>query len=279
MTKLPKVSIILPTYNGSRFIETAIKSVMKQSYEDFELLTIDDGSTDNVAEVISRFSERDPRIIHLRNEKNLGIQKSLNKGLREAKGEYIARIDDDDEWIDKDKLKKQVGFLDAHPDYVLVGTGAIVINEDGQELFRIIEPETDFEIRNKILYKICFVHSSIMFKKKATMKFGGYDESEDTRGCEDTDLWFKLGIIGNFTNLQTISVKRMYRTGSIASTHGNKIKRFRKEIRLIKTYRKYYPNYWQALLRAFLRLIIYRLLGFSFLVVLKNKLKRSVTKN
>jgi glycosyltransferase involved in cell wall biosynthesis len=277
MTKLPRVSIILPTYNGSRFIEQAIKSVLKQSYEDFELLIIDDGSTDKTSEIISEISEQDPRIICFRNNTNLGIQKTLNIGLRNTKGEYIARIDDDDEWIYKDKLKKQVDFLDAHPDYVLVGTGAIVINEDGQELFRYFNPETDKEIRNKILGKTCFIHPSVMFRKESAIKLGGYDELIEMKNFEDYILWLKMGTVGKFANLRIIGVKKMSWGGSISSK--NKIKRFRKRIIFVRKYRKYYPNYWQSQLRNYLRIITYGFLGFSSLVVLKNKLKRSVTKN
>lgn len=271
MTKFPKVSIILPTYNGSRFIERAIKSVLKQSYEDFELLIIDDGSTDNTAEVISRFSEEDIRVIYLKNDKNLGIQKSLNKGLREAKGKYIARIDDDDEWIDKDKLKAQVNFLDTHQDHVLVGTGVVVVNEKRQELYRFFNPEKDLEIRNKILGKNCFTHPSVMFRKDAAIKVSGYDESEEVRNREDFDLWLNLGIVGKLANLQIIGVKKMLRSGSITSK--NRIKRFKQRIKFIRKYRKCYPNYWRSQLRNYLRLIIYGLLDFSCFPIIKSRFK------
>ena len=271
MTKLPKVSIILPTYDGSRFIERAIKSVLEQSYLDFELFIIDDGSTDNVAEVISRFSERDPRILYLKNDKNLGIQKSLNRGLREAKGEYIARIDDDDEWIEKDKLKAQVDFLDNHHDYVLVGTGAVVINEKGKELFRIFKPETDFKIRSNLLLENCFMHPTVMFRKDAIMKIGGYDEEKEAKDLEDYVLWLKLGTVGKLANLQIIGIKKMRRTSSVTSKI--KIRRFKHRNQFIKKYRKYYPNYWQSLLRNYFRLIIYGYLDFSYFSVFKNRLK------
>jgi len=268
---LPKVSIILPTYNGNRFIEQAIESVLKQSYENFELIIIDDDSIDNTAEVICRFSERDSRILYLKNDENLGIQKSLNRGLRKAKGEYIARIDDDDEWIDKDKLKAQVDFLDNYHDYVLVGTGAVVVNEKGKELYRFFEPETDFKIRCKLLLKNCFIHPTVMFRKDAVMKIGGYDEEKEAKDREDYDLWLKLGTVGNLANLQIIGTKKMRRTGSITSK--NKIQRFKQRNQFIKKYRKYYPNYWQSLLRNYFRLIIYGYLDFSYFAVFKNRLK------
>lgn len=276
MNKKPRLSIILPTYNGSRFIEQAIKSVLKQSYEDFELLTIDDGSTDNVAEVISQFSERDPRIIYLRNEKNLGIQKSLNKGLREAKGEYIARIDDDDEWIDKDKLKAQIDFLDNSPEHVLVGTGAVWVNEEGQELYRGFKPETDYDIRKKILIRNCFIHSAVMLRKDVAIRVGGYDESSDVRNFEDYDLWLKLGVVGNLANLRIIGIRKSLRSGSIISD--NKGRSFKqriqfilRRIQFIKKYRGHYPNYGIALLCNYLRLILFGFIDVYHITVKNNK--------
>ena len=223
-----KVSIILPTYNGSRFIQRSIESILLQSFADFELLVIDDGSTDSTAEIIQEATRSDSRIVYLKNEKNLGIQKTLNKGLRAAKNEYIARIDDDDLWVDEDKLKKQVEFLDTHPDYVLVGTGVIIQNEEGAELFSFLNPQTDEEIRKKILGKNCFTHSSVMFRKSAAIKFGGYDESQETRHIEDYDLWLKLGTIGKIANLPCYSVRFTLRPGNISSK--NKIVQFRKDL-------------------------------------------------
>src|SRR4030042_3106655 len=98
-----KVSIILPTYNGGRFITKAIKSVLGQSFADYEFLIVDDGSTDNTPEIVKEFSRKDKRIRYVREETNQDFQQALNQGLQLAEGEYIARIDDDDIWIDEDK--------------------------------------------------------------------------------------------------------------------------------------------------------------------------------
>ena len=122
MNDKPRVSVILPAYNGERFIGRSIKSVLSQRLESFELIVIDDGSSDDTNSIIREFVGRDSRVRHLSNKENLGIQKTLNIGIRESRGEYIARIDDDDEWSDNDKLSRQVDFLDGNKDYVLVGT-------------------------------------------------------------------------------------------------------------------------------------------------------------
>jgi len=254
---MPEVSIILPTYNGVIRIEKAISSILAQSFSNFELIVIDDGSNDGTDQIIKKLSNEDKRIVYLRNEINLGIQKSLNRGLKEAKGKYIARIDDDDEWLDKDKLKKQVEFLEANPDYVLVGTGAVVVDENGKELLRYLLPETDSELRKKILSKNCFVHSSVVFRKDTVLVLGGYDESQAVRHVEDYDLWLKLGTKGKFANLPIYAVRFTLRRGNISSK--NKIEQFKKDIFLIKKYRNYYPNYFWALVQGYLRLILYGL--------------------
>jgi len=165
--KMPKVSILLPTHNGSRFISKSIESVLLQSFEDFELIIIDDGSTDMTPDIAKEFTRKDKRVVFMSNKKNLGIQKTLNNGMRIAKGEYIARVDDDDEWVGSDKLARQVDFLDKNSDHVLVGTGVIVVDEKRDELFRFLQPSGDEAIRRKMLFKSYFMHSTVLFRKDA----------------------------------------------------------------------------------------------------------------
>lgn len=293
-----KVSVILPTYNGEKFIGNAIKSVQSQGFSDWELIVIDDGSTmlttgdsttlpstslsfesepkgsslrveDRAStisdstltrEIITSLAEKDSRIVYLKNEQNLGIQKSLNRGLREAKGEYIARIDDDDEWIDKDKLQKQIEFLDNNPNHVLVGTGTIVVDESGEELFRYLNPEKDSDIRKKILGRNCFSHSSVMFRKQTALQAGLYPETKKTLHAEDYWLWLKLGLEGKFCNLSFYGIKFMLRDNAISSK--NKIKQFWHDILVVWEFREQYPNFASGFIRSWLRLILYGAGGF-----------------
>lgn len=265
------ISIILPTYNGAHRIEESIRSVINQSYTNWELLVIDDGSKDNTKSIISSFIESDSRIKYILNEVNLGIQKTLNKGIKEAKGEYIARIDDDDLWCDIDKLKNQVEFLEQNKNHVLVGTGVIVIDESGKELFRYLLPESNKDIRSNLLGKNCFVHSSVLFRKNSALEFGGYDESHNTRHLEDYDLWLKLGTIGKLHNLPLYSVRFTLRKGSLSSV--NKLEQFKKSLKIIKGFRNSYPNYIGALARSIARLIIY---GFILKLPIKISLNRFI---
>lgn len=245
----------MPTYNGSKWLKNAILSIQNQSYRNWELLVIDDGSSDNTAQIVADLIRNDSRIRYFKNEQNLGIQKTLNRGLDEAKGVYIARLDDDDSWTDFQKLQKQVAFLNDNPTYVLLGTGVIMMNEEGKELFRYLLPESDEVIHRKLLSKNCFAHSSVMFLKSAVEKFGGYGEGEDVKHFEDYDLWMKLGTVGKFANLPIYGLSYRMREGSLSAT--NRLQVFKKLIKHISKYKKSYPQYFIALARACLRYILY----------------------
>jgi len=256
---MPLVSIILPTYNGARFIRRAIESVRAQSVTDWELLIVNDGSSDATGSLITEISAIEPRIRILNFRENKGIQKALNEGLLQSKGEYIARIDDDDVWSDAHKLDKQLTFMAENPDCVLVGTGLVVQNENGDELYRFLNPVSDFEIRCRILYRNCFSHSTVLFKKAAALKFNGYDESELARHTEDYDLWLKLGTVGSFANLPEYSVRFTSRPGNISSK--NKLSQFRHQLAITGQYRGKYPGYIAARIKSYLRLWLYAALG------------------
>lgn len=244
-------TIILPVYNGATRIARAIKSVQSQTCTQWQLLVIDDGSTDNTAAVVQDFCISDTRILYYKNEKNLGIQKTLNRGLELAKGEYIARIDDDDEWCDVTKLQQQIDFLTARPDYVLVGTGAIVCDSGGAELYRYITPQTDKHIRHAILGKNCFVHSSVVFRRVLALSLGGYSESKDVLHIEDYHLWLRMGLMGKLANLPVCAVKLYQRNTSISAL--NRQQQYKKNILVSYMFRKKYNNALGGLLLGVVR--------------------------
>lgn len=265
----PSVSIILPAYNSAHLIARAIESVLAQSFTDWELLIIDDGSTDNTAAVADSYAAKlarndtrsvsggDQRIRVLQNSKNQGVQYTLARGLAEARGEFIARIDSDDAWLDREKLAQQLAFLDEHTDHVLVGTGAIISDEKGDELFRFLPPETDAQIRSRLLLKNCFMHASVLFKKSAAQQVGGYDQGEGTRHIEDYDLWLKLGTVGKLANLPLYGLLFTSRPAAISAQ--NRSAQFKKTIALIKKYQKQYPNYGRGIFIAYARYYLYAL--------------------
>lgn len=256
---MPLISVILPTHNGARFIRRAIESVRAQTLKDWELIVVNDGSTDATGSLVTEIGSVEPRIRSLHFQQNKGIQKALNEGLLQARGEYIARIDDDDVWVDPQKLEKQIRYFAEHPECVLVGTGLIVQDEDGDELYRFLNPMSDAEIRRRILYRNCFSHSAVLFKKSAAMTFNGYDESEMVRHTEDYDLWLKLGTIGTMVNLPEYSVRFTSRPGAISSV--NKLEQFKHQLSITRAYQGRYPGYIGARVRSLLRLWLYQCFG------------------
>ncbi|KKT30509.1 MAG: hypothetical protein UW27_C0002G0027 [Parcubacteria group bacterium GW2011_GWA1_44_13] len=248
---MKNISIILPTHNGASYIKQSIESVLKQTHQNFELIIINDGSSDNSEEIIKSFL--DTRIKYIKNDINLGLQKTLNLGINLAEGEYIARIDDDDFWNDEDKLIKQIELFKTNSKLVLVGTGMHAIDGAGNKKFDLILPETDKKIRGQILSRTSFIHSSVCFPKKAFLEVGGFDESERTKHVEDHDLWLKFGSLGKFHNIPSCSVTVRFHNKSVIG------KNFRqqqyREMALIFKYGKYYPNFLQAVARSFLRII------------------------
>lgn len=259
MDKEIKVSIILSTWKEPKFIASSIDSVLAQSFQDWELLIIDDGLTDNlIKQKIEEYIKKDNRIFFIKHEVNLGLQKTLNEGILMSRGDYIARIDDDDEWIDKDKLKKQIEFLDNHKDFGLVGvSGVVVVNDKNQEMFKYNLPESDSAIRKKILSKNCFIHSGVVFVKKIAKDLGQYSEGENAKHIEDYDLWLKIGSISKFYNIPGFGVKFMLWSKSISSE--NKFNQLKKNLSLIRSYKYKYPNYYIALYLGYIRLFFYKI--------------------
>jgi len=253
------VSVILPTYNGEHYIRKAIESVLGQSYSSLELIVVDDGSTDTTPQIIAEYAAKDGRVRYLRNEVNVGIQRSLNRGLKEARGAWIGRIDDDDSWVLTDKLEKQLAFLENNPAHVLIGTGLIVQDEAGDELYRFYNPREDADVRQRLLYRNCFSHSTVIFNRDRALQIGGYDESPATLHIEDYDLWLRLGQHGRGGNLSDYAVRLTLHDQSISATQ--KIVQFKKQLELTKHFKGAYPRYFWNRMRSWLRLGLYEAFG------------------
>jgi glycosyltransferase involved in cell wall biosynthesis len=254
----PLITVIIPVYNGAKSLKKALESVLSQRYTYWELLVINDGSSDNSEEIILNFAKIDNRIKYIKNSNNLGIQKTRNIALGMAQGEYIAEIDQDDEWLDVDKLKKQVDFLDSNKDYALVGTGVIVVDENEIEIARYLMPENDREIRNKILRRNCFIHSSVMYRTKAIIDIGGYTVEKMS---EDHDLWLRIGHLGKFYNLQEYCVKYLYSPKGYNSQ--DKFVRLKQNLLFIKEHKDFYPNSIQAFILGWIKIFFYPIFKYA----------------
>ena len=200
--KEPMVSIIMSVHNGMPFLIEAMKSVQQQTWTDFEFIIINDGSSDDSGGYIEKNQGNDKRIILIK-QSNLGLTKSLNRGIKISKGEYIARIDADDIWH-KDKLAKQIKYLEAHPNCALLGTAYQRIDANGAYLGEatIAIFNSDNLIRDAITKFNPFFHSSVIFRRDACMQLGGYDEFY--RYAQDYNLWVRFIAKYSVANLPEI---------------------------------------------------------------------------
>jgi glycosyltransferase involved in cell wall biosynthesis len=193
----PLVSILLAVHNGGSLLDESIHSILEQTFTDFELLVIDDGSTDDSHARAAAIN--DPRIRILRNETNIGLTRSLNRGLAEARGEYIARQDADDISL-PNRLSAQVQYLRTHSDVVLVGTSAVRINPKGIMIGTNDMPVTHEAIRWASVVDNPFLHTSVMFRRAVVQQeCGGYDEQYAV--CQDYALWNRLAAKHRVANL------------------------------------------------------------------------------
>ena len=182
-----RVTVLLAVYNGERYLREAVDSVLAQTFSDFELLVVDDGSTDGTEEILHSY--RDPRIRVLRNEQNHGLTSSLNRGLASARGEYVVRQDADDISV-PERLAKQIELLDTRGDLVLVGSSHRRIGVQGEPLGLRQAPTQPTEIRWRLLFVNAFAHTSAVLRRKILDAVGAYDES--FRYAQDYDLWSRI---------------------------------------------------------------------------------------
>lgn len=186
-TPSPAVTVLMGVFNGLPELEQSIRSILAQTFTDFEFLIIDDASTDGSDRLIRQYASHDTRIRLLRNEVNAGLGAVLDQGVREARGELIARMDADDVSVPK-RLETQVEFFRKHPDTDIVGSYALDVAQDGAILRQRRVPTTHEKIA-ELVWSNPFIHTSVMFRKESIMKAGSY--SAAIRRRQDYDLWFR----------------------------------------------------------------------------------------
>lgn len=213
----PAISVVMPAYNAAGFIQTAIESILAQTCRDFELIVVDDASTDSTWEIVSRLSAGDARIKPLRNTLNSKIAKSLNRGIEAAAGKYVARMDADD-WSYPDRLQKQLDFMQARPGLVLSGGTIEVCDDRLAALNRRQYPLEDAEIRERIFFFSPFCHPAIICRTDALRRAGGYNESLEV--AQDYDLYFRIGRLGELANLPDCIHKLRTHPGSSSISRG-----------------------------------------------------------
>jgi glycosyltransferase involved in cell wall biosynthesis len=183
----PLVTVLMPAYNAEKYIAEAISSVLKQSFTDFELLIINDGSTDGTELVINSFN--DNRIVIIK-QANEGVSSALNLGLAHSRAKYVARFDADD-ICHPDRLKIQYEFITAYPEYSIIGSAADYVDANGHYIFTNHPAAHLNEEIQQLKYSVCpFIHSAVLYKKDVIIKNGGYNEHAYT--YEDHFLWVNI---------------------------------------------------------------------------------------
>ena len=186
----PTISVIMPVYNGEKYLREAIDSVLAQTYTNFELLLINDGSTDKSKEII--LSYNDSRIRYIENEKNLKLIATLNRGIALSQGDLIARMDADDVCM-PNRFEEQVSFFNKHDDIDLCGSWAIRIDGDGKTTGKIRNIDTPELLKCASYFTCPFVHPSVMIRSRV-LKANCYNP--DFPDVEDTELWHRLALQG-----------------------------------------------------------------------------------
>ncbi len=192
----PLISVLMPVYNGQQYLAEAIESILNQTYGHFELLLLDDGSSDNSAEIIKGFN--DSRIVYIKNESNKGLIYTLNRGIGLAKGIYIARMDADDVSV-SNRFEKQIQEFENDNNLVICGS-FIKTFGNGSENFIDYMPVTNAQILASIFFTCPFAHPSVMIKKESLLQLNELYR-EDYKHSEDYDLWSRLVFVGNSKNI------------------------------------------------------------------------------
>lgn len=184
---MPRVSVLMPVYNGEEHLRQAIASILEQSFRDLELIIVSEAGTSQASlEIIASFT--DPRIVHLHNAERLGLSRSLNRGAEAARGEYLARMDADDVAL-PERLEKQAAFLDAHPEVSLLGTAIAITDSAGGPLGRIDYPRSPGATAMEAVLRTPLAHPTVMMRRESFVSLGGYDPL--AKSGEDYLLWLR----------------------------------------------------------------------------------------
>ncbi len=253
---MPLVSIVLPTHNRLDLLKKAVSSVYNQTFQEWELLIVYNESSDGTEEYLMEISTLDKRIHPLKATKSSfpGISEYLNFGIAVSKGKYIARLDDDDIWSEKEKISLQTEFMEKNDEYVLTGGGQRMVDCSGRTMYEILKRRDDNEIRKKSLISCPFEHTTVLFRKNAAERIGNY---KIMPVCEDWELFLNLGTIGKFFNFPLFFTDSLESDLNISLNENSVYQRLiaSTEIGIIKSYKCHYPNYIIGLIFHYLQYI------------------------
>ncbi len=229
-------------------LEHALKTVHSQNFSNFEVLLVNDGAAEQISKLLLYWQDKLPLKI-IQHKKSIGISFGRQEALWQSAGEYIAFLDDDDEWIDPEKQRKQSEYLDSHPEVVMVG-GAMLGSGPAGEISYRFRPERDQQIRVSFLFQNNFFTSTVMFRRQKAIEAGGFIK-DNLDLAEDYDLWLRMGKLGKFYNFQEAFTKYTQ-----PSYNKAKFRQFlQKQLTLIGRHKKDYPGFWLASLTLRFRIL------------------------
>lgn len=239
----PRVSILMLTYNRPQRIGVALTSIREQSFSDWEVIVVQDGDNPLTERIVRGWIDDDPRVRYFPRHQVGTIAEASNFGLAQARGEYVAILDDDDAWCETDKLQLQVDFLDNHPGYVACAGGCIVVDERSVSRGSFLKPEQDSEIRSRALIANPIINSSAMFRRVVGGEPVRYDES--MRQFADWDFWLQMGARGLMYNFPRYFAHYVLWNGG--SSFRNQAGNASATMRIIFKHRLHYPGFAAAL--------------------------------
>jgi len=202
-----KITVLMAVFNGERYLRQSIESILNQTFYNFEFLIVNDASRDKTKEILEQYSNRDKRIRVLENKTNLGLTKSLNRGLKASQGKYIARMDDDD-ISSISRLEKQFLFMEQNQDVALCGSLGSIIDENGKEIGK--KDLAIKDIKKKLLFNNQFIHSSLFFRK-------GFFYNETFKKAQDYELVLRVASKHKVANLNEYLIAWRKRRDSLSS--------------------------------------------------------------
>lgn len=214
-----EVSVLMPVYNAGPFLVSSIASIVEQTFDNWELLCIDDGSTDESLRLLEKFARLDPRI-RVFTQENKGIVSALQVGIEQSRGKLLARMDADDISV-RERLQVQREYLQGNPDVVVVGGAALEIDADGDPLRVTRFPrESEMMVRMLLQRQCPLIHPSVMMRRDAVLKVGGYRQSY--QWVEDYDLWLRLATQGKLANMNAIVLAYRQHASSVCWSRSDK---------------------------------------------------------
>lgn len=240
-----RVTVIIPTFNRARYLAQAIDSVLAQTLTDLDVVIVDDASTDDTVAVMTRYAN-DTRVRYFRNERNFGIARTRNRGIRQSTSPYIAFLDSDDIWLDRDKLERQLDAIARIPGCALIGSDATVIDSAGRATGAIRNVCGNRSIRATIFVKNQFVLSSVLLPRSVLDEVGLFDETFPPVMI-DYELWLRIMRTHPVANLrQRTTGYRMHDSNISINSHRDTLA----GLRIVHTeFGKSFPLRWVLQLR------------------------------